>query len=38
VAAAGWAKRLQLIVPALAATDQFRLHLDPNAVMVADGR
>ena len=28
-------ERLQLIVPALAATDQFRLHLDPNAVMVA---
>jgi citrate synthase len=24
-----------VIVPALAATDQFRLHLDPNAVMVA---
>jgi citrate synthase len=27
--------RLQVIVPALAATDQFRLYLDPNAVMVA---
>jgi citrate synthase len=28
-------ERLQVIVPALAATDPFRLHLDPNAVMVA---
>ena len=28
-------ERLQVIVPALAATDQFRLHLDPPAVMAA---
>jgi citrate synthase len=28
-------ERLQVIVPALAATDQFRLHLDPPAVVVA---
>lgn len=28
-------ERLQVIVPALAATDQFRLHLDPPAVVAA---
>jgi citrate synthase len=28
-------ERLQVIVPAMAATDQFRLHLDPSAVIVA---
>jgi len=28
-------ERLQVIVPALAATDQFRLHLDPPAVIAA---
>jgi citrate synthase len=28
-------ERLQVIVPAMAATDRFRLHLDPSAVIVA---
>ena len=28
-------ERLQVIIPALAATDQFRLHLDPPAVVAA---